>query len=43
MYGLLTAEMSLYAGKSKIVRYEIPCDFMGIAVHTKSKDTPTDI
>ena len=50
MYGSIskTAEMPFsvnrrYAGKSKIVRYEIPCGFMGIAQHTKPKAEPTDI
>ena len=26
-----------------MIRYEIPCDFLGITVHTRPKDTPVDI
>jgi len=32
-----------YVGKSKIIRYEIPCDFKGVSTHTGLKPEPTDI
>ena len=42
------AEMSFsqsgaYVGKSKNIRYEIPCGFTGAAKHTGLKAEPTDI